>query len=133
MPMLRKFVAMVGLVLGLMMVGSLTIPLPVILLKAMVTGSGLGLITIGVWWLRYPLFPADRDYTLLRGEVDQFLALVRKLHQTSRLAHYASNPVYCQSFDEIGQAMRASVERMVAIAHVSDTPTPYLSQDQNAR
>ncbi|MDH3601822.1 MAG: hypothetical protein OEU26_19605 [Candidatus Tectomicrobia bacterium] len=133
MPMLRKLVAIIWLVLGLLMVGSLATPLPVIILKAIAVGSGLGLITVGVWWLRHPLFPADRDYALLRGEVDQFLALVRKLHQASRAVRDVATPVYCQGFDEIQQAMRASVERMVVIAHVADTPTPYVSPDQKAR
>ena len=133
MPMLRKLVAMVWLVGGLLMVGSLTIPLPVVILKAIVAGSGLSLITIGIWWWRSSWFAADRNYTLLRGEVDQLLGLVRKLHQTSRIAQDAANPVYRQSCDEIKQAMRASVERMAAIAHVSDVPPPYVPQDQKAR
>jgi MFS superfamily sulfate permease-like transporter len=90
---LRKLVAIVWLVLGLLLLGSLAIPLPVIIVKAIVTGSGLGLITIGIWWLRDPLFLADRNYTLLRGAVERFLALVRKLHQASWATHDAANPI----------------------------------------
>jgi hypothetical protein len=100
--------------------GALIIGLILILSSVAVadTGSGLSarvitgtvLVLAGYLYGATPFLTSEREHTALRGEVDSFIDLVRKLNQTA--IAIGGGP----EFDEVTKAMRESLWRIEELA-----------------
>ena len=115
-------IAGVALVIGavLLLPRSLTLQLAVVLL-------GLVLIEAGVWNLASPVLPSERKYVALRGEVDGFILLVRRLNRATLAM--ASDPSQSNRARllEVRDEMLESVRRMEQVAGQTaedDGPAP---------
>lgn len=71
--------------------------------------AGVVLIGVGVWRLGTRLLPDRRTYLALRSEVDGFIGLVRHLNE--RAVQGDTGEV-----EKLGEAMKASVDRMLVLA-----------------
>lgn len=117
MRILRKFIDIavpltgVGVILGavLFLRGDLRVQIAVV-------GLGMLLIEVGVWKIPHQLLPTGRRYLALRTEVDQFLHLVRQLNTAAVALRKDDSPEHRRVLQEVPDAMRQTVERMVHVA-----------------
>lgn len=72
--------------------------------------TGTVLVMAGYFYGSNPFLTSERKFTALRGEVDGFIDLVRRLNQTA--IAIGGGP----EFDEVTQAMRESLERIEKLA-----------------
>jgi len=88
--------------------------------QILVTTCGIVLMEVGVWHLAQRLLPSERQYHVLRAEVDRFLQLVRYLN-TAALARKAHNAAEThQAFAQVYQEMQQAVARMATLAGKTD-------------
>jgi hypothetical protein len=82
---------------------------------------GILLLEVGTWKLAHQLLPSERMYHALRVEVDQFIALVRRLNTAALQvkAHHVPEPH--QALEELRATMHQVVERMVQVAGKTET------------
>ena len=71
---------------------------------------GIVLVMVGYLYGSNPFLTSERRYTALRGEVDSFIDLVRKLNRTAIAIGGGAE------FDEVTTAMRESLERIEELA-----------------
>ncbi len=73
---------------------------------------GLLMIEVGIWRAKRQFTREKRRYHVLRAEVDQFLALVRQLHNASLQVKQHDTPDTRQAHDEIVNVMHETIERI---------------------
>lgn len=95
--------------------------------------SKVGLIVIGIlfiqaglWRMSRNVLPNERRFVRLRTEGDYFIKLLRHLNVTALALKKNDDEQTRLEFDEIHQAMQASVKRMSEVAanevkHIADT------------
>ena len=110
---------------GLVFVGTVTVIGAIVMLHdfgPQITGAGVGILMIGMGIGRYTtrFFLRQRNYSTLRSEVYWFQSLVQKLNDAALMVKESDVPETRQSFEDIHEAMRASVERMAAVAGKTD-------------
>jgi hypothetical protein len=81
---------------------------------------GLLLIETGVWKLAHQLLPDERQFHALRTEGDQFLLLLRHLHETALALKDDETPAHRRAFEEVQNMMRQAVTRMAEVAGKTD-------------
>lgn len=77
--------------------------------------TGLLMVEAGVWRLGSRVMH-ERRYMPLRREVQRFVGLARDLHHASAALHAGGSPEVRQKREEALAAMRASLDRIVAVA-----------------
>ncbi len=85
-----------------------------------VVGLGMLLIEVGVWKIPHQLLGTGRKYLALRTEVDHFLGLVRQLNSAAVALREGDSPQNRRALQEVPEAMRQAVERMVHVAGKTD-------------
>ena len=90
-------------------VRSLFIPEAVIVLRTLVV-TGVVLVMAGYLYGSHPFLTSERKYTALRGEVDNFIELVRRLNRTAIAIGGGAE------FDEVTTEMRESLARIEELA-----------------
>jgi hypothetical protein len=85
-----------------------------------VVGLGMVLIEVGVWKGAHRLLPSDRKYLALRTEGNLFMKLLRELNVAALALRENDSPEHRQAFEEVRDAMRQAVERMVHVAGKTD-------------
>ncbi len=91
-------------------------------LQVVIALVGILMIEAGVWKLTSPFLPSERKYIALRGEVDRFIDLVRRLN-VAALESGGESGGPSLDLQEALDAMHASVEKMGALAG-RETPEP---------
>jgi hypothetical protein len=86
-----------------------------------VVGLGMLLIEVGVWKIPHQLLGTGRKHLALRTEVDHFLRLVRQLNNAALALREDNSPQNRQALQEVPEAMRQSVDRMVHVAGKTET------------
>jgi hypothetical protein len=86
-----------------------------------VVGLGMLLIEVGVWKIPHQLLGTGRKYLALRTEVDHFLRLVRQLNSAALALREDNSPRNRQALQEVPEAMRQAVDRMVHVAGKTET------------
>jgi hypothetical protein len=81
---------------------------------------GLFLVALSIWKWAQQAFPSERRYHSLRGEVDQFLDLVRQFNTAVLAAQTTDSAEKQQEFEDLRLAMQQAVERMVEVAGKTD-------------
>jgi len=81
---------------------------------------GLFLLAVGIWKGTEQALPNERQFYSLRGEVDQFLDLVRHLNTAALAAKTADPTQKQQEFEDLRRAMQQAVERMIEVAGKTD-------------
>ena len=76
---------------------------------------GILVMEAGVYYMANPIFTSERRYPGLRGEVDDFIGLVRQLN---RMGVAKASP---EEFEVVQTAMRSSIDRMTELAGKPDT------------
>jgi hypothetical protein len=72
--------------------------------------AGVVLVLAGYLYAQHPFLTSERRYTALRGEVENFIDLVRKLNRTA--IAIGGGPEY----DEVTTAMRECLSRIEKLA-----------------
>lgn len=85
--------------------------------------AGLFLVEIGVWRVARPILPDQRRFRALRGEVDDFIILVRRLNSAA-LGARAEDYEERRRLEDVRSAMHEAVERMVGYAGRTDPEIP---------
>ena len=70
---------------------------------------GLLLLQLGVWQVASALLPSTRRNLLLRGEVDQYIQLVREMYR-------AANAKEASAVETVADKLRARTERVIDAA-----------------
>jgi hypothetical protein len=81
---------------------------------------GLFLGALGIWKEAGQALPSERQFHSLRGEVDQFLVLVRQFNTAALAAQTTDSAEKQQELLDLRQAMQQAVERMVEVAGKTD-------------
>jgi hypothetical protein len=81
---------------------------------------GILLIELGVWKIAQELLLNERCCHALRGELDSFMGLVRRLNDAALAVKAHEMGHHRQVFDETHEAMKQAVERMVQVAGKTD-------------
>ena len=81
---------------------------------------GLFLGALGIWKEAGQALPSERQFHSLRGEVDQFLVLVRQFNTAVLAAQTTDSAEKQQEFEDMRRAMQQAVERMVEVAGKTD-------------
>ena len=84
-------------------------------LQVVIALVGILMIEAGVWKLTSPFLPSERKYIALRGEVDRFIDLVRRLNDAA-LGSGGESGEASLDLQEALDAMHSSVEKMGAVA-----------------
>lgn len=106
----NRYVPLAAVIIGLILI------LSNLAIAAMATGAyaivigGVVLVMAGYLYRSRPFLTSERRYTGLRGEVDNFVDLVRKLNRTA--IAIGGGP----EFEEVTLAMRESLERIEELA-----------------
>lgn len=85
-------------------------------LQVATVGFGMVALEVGTWKLRQQVLMNKRKDLALRAEGDQFLKQLRELHATAAAMRESDSTQNHQAFEHARDAMRQSVERMVAMA-----------------
>lgn len=122
---------MVGVALVLFAVivfGNIYVQIAVVLL-------GLILIEAGIWNLANPILPSERKFLALRTEVDDFIAMVRRLNSASLMLASDPSPENRARVLSVRDDMLESVRRMELYAGKTDdelTAAPSQTPDESA-
>jgi hypothetical protein len=81
---------------------------------------GLLLIETGVWKLAHQLLPDERQFHALRIEGDQFLHLLRHLHETALALKDDDTPAHRRAFEDVQNMMHQAIARMAEVAGKTD-------------
>lgn len=90
-------------------------------IQVAIVGLGMVALEVGTWKLRQQVLMNKRKDFALRAEGDAFLKHLRELHATATAMKQNDSPENHQAFDGASDAMRQSVERLVAMAGKTDT------------
>lgn len=90
-------------------------------IQVAIVGFGMVALEVGTWKLRQQVLMNKRKDLALRAEGDQFLKQLRDLHAAATAMRKNDSPENHQAFEGARDAMRQSVERMVAMAGKTDT------------
>ena len=90
-------------------------------IQVAIVGLGMVALEVGTWKLRQQVLTNKRKDLALRAEGDEFLKHLRELHATATAMKQNDSPENHQAFDGASDAMRQSVERLVAMAGKTDT------------
>lgn len=77
---------------------------------------GLLFIQVGIWKLATPVLPSERRYNALRGEVDSFIMLVRRLNRATLENASEPTPANRARLLQVRDEMLESVKRMEEVA-----------------
>ena len=83
---------------------------------------GIALIGAGVWGRGAPVLPSERKYVALRGEVDRFIVLVRRLNRATLALTGEPTPQNRARMLDVRDQMLESVKRMEQVAGKADEP-----------
>ncbi len=84
-------------------------------LQIVIALAGVLMIEAGVWKLTSPFLPSERKYEALRGQVDEFIDLVRRLNRAV-LESDSESGEPSEAVQEALDSMHASVEKMGILA-----------------
>lgn len=114
---LRKFIDIAVPLIGVAVIlGAVLFLRADLRIQIAVVGFGMLLIEVGVWKIPQQLLGTGRRYFALRTEVDQFLHLVRQLNTAALALRENDSPQNRQALQEVPEAMRQAVDRMVHVA-----------------
>ena len=82
--------------------------------------GGLLLVEFGVWKAAQNILPSERQFHTLRFEAESFIRLVRQLNTVALARKQTPSPEHQQAFEDIREAMRQSVDRIVEVAGKTD-------------
>jgi hypothetical protein len=106
----NRYVPLAAVIIGLiLLLSNLAIAVTAVGGYVRVIG-GVMLVLAGYLYGSHPFLTSERRYTALRGEVDHFIDLVRKLNQTA--VAIGGGP----EFNEVTQALRESLKRIEELA-----------------
>lgn len=106
----NRYAPLAAVIIGLILILS---TLPIAATTVGVYGrviAGVVLVMAGYLYRSRPFLTSERRYTALRGEVDNFIDLVRKLNRTA--IAIGGGP----EFEDVTLAMRESVKRIEELA-----------------
>lgn len=116
MRILRKVINIGLPLVGVMIVLSMLLALEAQLGHMVLVVLGLLLVEVGALNLTQQLLPSERTYLALRIEADQFLMLVRQINNAALAVKKDDTPENHQSFEEVRDAMRQTVDRIADVA-----------------
>jgi uncharacterized membrane protein len=90
-------------------------------MQVAIVGLGMVALEVGTWKLRQQVLMNQRKDLALRSEGDQFLKQLRELHAAAIAMKASDTAEHHQAFDNARDAMRQSVDRIVAMAGKTDT------------
>jgi hypothetical protein len=89
-------------------------------LQLVMVAFGLFLVALSIWKWAQQAFPSERRYHSLRGEVDQFLDLVRQFNTAVLAAQTTDSAEKQQELLDLRRDMQLAVERMIEVAGKTD-------------
>ena len=92
-----------------------------LVIQVAIVGLGMVALEVGTWKLRQQVLMNKRKDLALRAEGDEFLKHLRHLHATATAMRENDTAENHEAFEGARDAMRQSVERMVAMAGKTDT------------
>lgn len=121
-----------GIEVGLPIAGTIVVFAAILLLidpvaQIAVAAIGVLMIQAGIWKLTQPILPSERRFQALRREVDEFIALVRRMNAAALTVKEADSPETRALFQETRDRMRESLERMAELAGKTDEEVAQLT------
>ncbi len=114
----RKFLHFGLPVLGMLLAVAGAVAASDVALRVVLVVVGVALIQAATWKLPYSVVSNERRFRQLRGELDEFVWLVRELNAAAVEAR--GDPAAEDRFEDLHTAMQESLERMALYAGRTD-------------
>lgn len=112
----NRYVPHGAVIIGLILIlsGLAVVDTPIALYSRVI--AGVVLVVAGYLYAQYPFLTSERRYTALRGEVERFIDLVRKLNRTALAIGGGAE------YDEVTTALRDCLARIENLAGQPTVP-----------
>lgn len=118
MSLARRFLHFGLPVLGMLVAVAGAVAMTDVAMRVVLVVVGVVLIHAATWKLPYSVVSNERRFRQLRGELDEFVWLVRELNAAAVEAR--GNPAAEDRFEDLHTAMQESLERMAMYAGRTD-------------